>query len=163
MKLPNSIVNDRDFSIVNIFLFLFSFVVNFKKHNDSKNVFAFSRTPTTFVSSMIICYFIAGLLDTFWLGGINFIFMFIFWVCFILLAVWLYTKYSGEYAEIGEYIDYFADIIWNNVSKKKNKKKRNRFKTMNMFCFLYAKAFQPAYSRCVQSTMRSMLGHAKTN
>lgn len=96
----------------------FSFVVaaNYKKHNDSKNVFAFSRTPTTFISSMVICYLIAGLLDTFWLGGINFVFMFAFWVCFVLLFVWLYTKYSGEYAEVGEYIDHFADVIWNNVS-----------------------------------------------
>jgi atlastin len=92
------------------------FLANYKKHNDSKNVFAFSRTPTTFISTMIICYLIAGILDTFWLGGVNFIFMFGFWVCFGLLTVWLYTKYSGEYAEIGEYIDHFADIIWNNVS-----------------------------------------------
>jgi atlastin len=94
----------------------FGFLANYKKHNDSKNVFAFSRTPTTFISSMVLCYLIAGILDTFWLGGINFIFMFTFWVCFVLLFVWLYTKYSGEYAEIGEYIDYFADVIWNNVS-----------------------------------------------
>jgi len=95
------------------------FLVNFKKHNDSKNVFAFSRTPTTFISSMVLCYLIAGLLDIIWLGGINFIFMFTFWVCFVLLSVWLYTKYSGEYAEIGEYIDYFADVIWNNVRRRK--------------------------------------------
>ncbi|CAF3204704.1 unnamed protein product [Rotaria socialis] len=111
---------------------------NYKKHNDSKNVFAFSRTPTTFISSMILCHFVAGILDTIWLGGINFIFMFAFWVCFFLLFVWLYTKYSGEYADIGQYIDYFADVIWNN-------------------------AFQPAYSTCLQSAMRSVLGHAKTN
>ncbi|CAF1236191.1 unnamed protein product [Rotaria sp. Silwood1] len=110
---------------------------NYKKHNDSKNVFAFSRTPTTFISSMILCYFVAGILDTLWLGSITFIFMFTFWVCFVLLFVWLYTKYSGEYSEIGEYIDYFADVIWNN-------------------------AFQPAYSKCLQSAMRSVLGHAKT-
>jgi hypothetical protein len=97
-------------------------LVNYKKHNDSKNVFAFSRTPTTFISSMVICYLIAGILDTIWLGGVNFIFMFAFWVCFVLLSVWLYTKYSGEYAEIGEYIDFFADVIWNNVRRILRKK-----------------------------------------
>ncbi|UJR09608.1 hypothetical protein I4U23_013843 [Adineta vaga] len=111
---------------------------NYKKHNDSKNVFAFSRTPTTFISTMVICYLVAGLLDTFWLGGVNFIFMFAFWVCFALLFVWLYTKYSGEYAEMGEYIDHFADVIWNN-------------------------GFQPVYSKCLQSAMRSVLGHAKAD
>ena len=64
---------------------------------------------------MVLCYLIASMLDAIWLGGINIIFTFGFWVCFVLLIIWLYTKYSGEYAEIGEYIDYFADIIWNNV------------------------------------------------
>jgi atlastin len=124
-KKPNFLISNNTFILA-----------NYKKHNDSKNVFAFSRTPTTFISSMVICYLIAGILDTFWLGGVNFIFMFVFWVCFVLLFVWLYTKYSGEYAEIGEYIDYFADVIWNN-------------------------GFQPIYAKCIQSAMRTVLGHAK--
>ena len=67
---------------------------------------------------MVICYLIAGILDMIWLGGLNFVFMFGFWVCFALLFVWLYTKYSGEYSEVGEYIDYFADVIWNNVRRR---------------------------------------------
>lgn len=91
------------------------FPVNYKKHNDSKNVFAFSRTPTTFISMMVICYLIAGILETIWLGGLNFIFMFAFWACFILLFIWLYTKYSGDRPEVGEYIDHFADVIWTKV------------------------------------------------
>lgn len=98
---------------------ILSSIENYKKHNDSKNVFAFSRTPTTFIATMVIFYITAGILDTFWLGGMNFIFMFGFWVCFALLIVWLYAKYSGEYPDIGEYIDHFADVIWNNVSAKK--------------------------------------------
>lgn len=114
LKLPSFTVRST-ISLLS-FSFLFPPLVNYKKHNDSKNVFAFSRTPTTFISTMVICYLIAGILDAVWLGGINFIFMFAFWLCFVLLTVWLYTKYSGEYAEIGEYIDYFADVIWNNVS-----------------------------------------------
>ncbi|CAF0751684.1 unnamed protein product, partial [Didymodactylos carnosus] len=128
-QLSQSYQQDLENEIAELFL-------NYKKHNDSKNVFAFSRTPTTFISCMVICYLIAGLLDVMWLGGLNFIFMFAFWVCFVLLTVWLYTKYSGEYSEIGEYIDYFADVVWNN-------------------------AFQPAYSRCIRSAMQSVLGHTK--
>lgn len=61
---------------------------------------------------------IAGLLDSLWLGNLAFIFVGVFWVCFVLLSTWLYTKYSGEYADIGEIIDYFADVLWNNVSRK---------------------------------------------
>lgn len=108
------------------------------KHNASKNVFAFSRTPTTFIATMVFCYIFSGILDLFWLGGLTFLFMMVFWVCFVLVFIWLYTKYAGEYVEIGEYIDHIADVIWNN-------------------------AFQPTYSKCLQTAMRSMLGHAKTN
>ena len=135
---------------------LFLISVNFKKHNDSKNVFAFSRTPTTFISSMVICYLIAGLLDAIWLQSITFIFMFAFWLCFILLSIWLYTKYSGEYVEAGEYIDYFADVIWNNVGREK-------WKYFSRFSFFCSQAFQPAYSSCVRSAMRSVIGHARVD
>jgi hypothetical protein len=72
---------------------------------------------------MVICYIIAGIFDALYLGGVNFILMFVFWVCFVLLFVWIYTKYSGEYAEIGEYIDHFSDVIWNNVSRINQKVK----------------------------------------
>ncbi|CAF1490627.1 unnamed protein product, partial [Didymodactylos carnosus] len=89
---------------------------NYKKHNDSKNLCDFGRTPITFISCMVICSLIAVVLDAVWLGGLKFIFMFPFWMCFVLLLVWLYTKYRGQYSEIGEYIDYFSDVVWNNVS-----------------------------------------------
>ena len=104
---------------------------NYKKHNDSKNVFAFSRTPTTFISMMVICYLIAGILETIWLGGLNFIFMFAFWACFILLFIWLYTKYSGDRPEVGEYIDHFADVIWTKVWAAKEF--RDRSKSLSIF------------------------------
>lgn len=83
---------------------------------------------------MVLCYLIAGLLDTFWLGGLNFIFMFGFWVCFALLFVWLYTKYSGDHAEVGEYIDHFADVIWNNV--RRNNKQRYIYMKVSSFCLI---------------------------
>ncbi len=134
--------------------FIWISLVNYKKHNDSKNVFAFSRTPTTFILSMVLCYLIAGILDTIWLGGINFIFMFAFWMCFVLLSLWLYTKYSGEYAEIGEYIDYFADVIWNNVRKRREWIK-------DWIAFFLLKGFQPVYSKCLRSAMRSVLGQTR--
>ena len=98
-------------------LVLFS-LENYKKHNDSKNVFAFSRTPTTFIILMILAYIISGILETLWLGGLNFIFMLIFWMCFILLTAWLTTKYSGQYADVGQHIDHFADMIWTYVRQE---------------------------------------------
>ena len=122
-KSKNFFVTNLFFLFSSISFSSFSFLVNYKKHNDSKNVFAFSRTPTTFISTMILCYLIAGILDMIWLGGLNFVFMFAFWLCFVLLFIWLYAKYSGEYVELGEYVDFFADVIWNNVRRRKEKRK----------------------------------------
>ena len=92
---------------------------NYVKHNDSKNIFAFSRTATSLIAIMIITYILSGLLEWFWLGSFVFILNFLFWTCFFLLCAWIYVKYSGEYKEIGEYIDGLADILWRKVICKK--------------------------------------------
>ena len=70
---------------------------------------------------MIVSYMISGILETLWLGGFNFIFMMIFWICFILLSTWLTTKYSGQYPDLGQYIDHFADLIWTHVNQRKQR------------------------------------------
>jgi atlastin len=90
--------------------------LNYVKHNDSKNIFAFSRTVTSLIAVMIITYLLSGILEWFWLGSFSFLLNFFFWTCFVLLAAWVYVKYSGEYKEIGEYIDGLADILWRKVS-----------------------------------------------
>jgi atlastin len=90
--------------------------VNFVKHNESKNIFAFSRTATSLIAVMVISYILSGVLEWFWLGSFSFLLNFLFWTCFALLGSWVYVKYSGEYKEIGEYIDGFADILWRKVS-----------------------------------------------
>lgn len=89
---------------------------SYVKHNDSKNIFAFSRTATSLIAIMILSYVISGILEWFWLGSVSFILNFVFWSCFILLSAWIYVKYSGEYKEIGEYIDSLADLLWRRVS-----------------------------------------------
>ena len=85
------------------------------KHNDSKNIFAFSRTATSLIAIMVISYLASGILEWFWLGSVSFILTFVFWSCFFLLCGWIYVKYSGEYKEVGEYIDSFADFLWRQV------------------------------------------------
>jgi atlastin len=89
---------------------------NYVKHNDSKNIFAFSRTATSLIAVMILTYIMSGILEWFWLGSFSFLFNFMFWTCFFLLGAWIYVKYSGEYKEIGEYIDGLADMLWRKVS-----------------------------------------------
>ena len=88
---------------------------SYVKHNDSKNIFAFSRTATSLIAVMILTYLSSGILEWFWLGSLSFLLNFVFWSCFTLLFAWIYVKYSGEYKEIGEYIDSFADILWRKV------------------------------------------------
>jgi atlastin len=90
--------------------------VSYVKHNDSKNIFAFSRTATSLIAVMIITYLSSGILEWFWLGSFSFLLNFVFWSCFVLLFAWVYVKYSGEYKEIGEYIDSLADILWRKVN-----------------------------------------------
>ena len=89
--------------------------VSYVKHNDSKNIFAFSRTATSLIAVMFITYLSSGILEWFWLGSFSFLLNFVFWSCFVLLFAWVYVKYSGEYKEIGEYIDSLADILWRKV------------------------------------------------
>lgn len=88
---------------------------SYVKHNDSKNIFAFSRTATSLIAIMILTYVVSGILEWFWLGSFSFILNFVFWSCFVLLCAWIYVKYSGEYKEIGEYIDGLADLLWRRV------------------------------------------------
>lgn len=90
---------------------------SYVKHNDSKNIFAFSRTATSLIAVMILTYLSSGILEWFWLGSFSFLLNFVFWSCFVLLFAWVYVKYSGEYKEIGEYIDGLADILWKKVRK----------------------------------------------
>ena len=90
---------------------------SYVRHNDSKNIFAFSHTPTSFIAIMILTYIMSGILEWFMLGAFSFIMNFLFWSCFFLLCAWIYVKYSGEYKEIGEYIDGLADILWRRVNK----------------------------------------------
>lgn len=88
---------------------------SYVKHNDSKNIFAFSRTATSLIAIMILTYVSSGILEWFWLGSFSFLLNFAFWSCFVLLCAWIYVKYSGEYKEIGEYIDSLADLLWRRV------------------------------------------------
>lgn len=108
---------------------------SYVKHNDSKNIFAFSRTATSLIAIMIITYVVSGILEWFWLGSFSFILNFVFWSCFVLLCAWIYVKYSGEYKEIGEYIDGLADLLWRRV-------------------------YQPLYERFIQHAIRAMLSYA---
>jgi atlastin len=89
--------------------------INYQKHNENKNVFALSRTATSLIAIMITIYILSSFFEFFGLVYISKLLTIIFWSCFTLLSAWLLVKYSGEYTEIGEYIDKFTDDLWNTV------------------------------------------------
>ena len=130
---------------------------NYVKHNDSKNIFAFSRTATSLIAIMIISYIVSGIFEIIWLGSLSFILNFLFWSCFALLCAWIYVKYSGEYKEMGEYIDGLADFLWRKV----NSIRWSKFVISNLLNFVISfKVYQPLYERFIQHAIRAMLSYA---
>lgn len=105
------------------------------RHNASKNMFALSRTVSSLVAVMVLTYVCSFILDFLWLGSLSFVWNFIFWTCFGLLSAWLYVKYSGEYIEVGEYIDGLTDMLWEKI-------------------------YQPIYQKFVQHGIQAMLSYA---
>jgi atlastin len=91
---------------------------NYLKHNECKNVFASSRTPISLLILMVCVYFIESGLKSIGIGLFSFTLDFFFWTAMLLLLSWLYVKSSGDYKEIGEYIDACADFLWKRVYHK---------------------------------------------
>jgi hypothetical protein len=83
--------------------------------NVGNNVFEFSRTATSLIAVMVITYISSGILVWFRLDSFSFLLNFVCWSCFVLLFARVYVKYSGEYKEIGEYMDSLADILSRKV------------------------------------------------
>eukprot|EP00096_Caligus_rogercresseyi_P004699 TRINITY_DN1910_c0_g1_i1.p1 TRINITY_DN1910_c0_g1~~TRINITY_DN1910_c0_g1_i1.p1 ORF type:complete len:527 (-),score=169.95 TRINITY_DN1910_c0_g1_i1:378-1958(-) len=88
---------------------------NFVSHNESKNLFRAANTPITLgtfacvayilsqIYSLLGLYFLANLHSTAMMG------------IFIVLLAWAYTRYSGEFTELGAYIDNATKTAWEGV------------------------------------------------
>uniref|UniRef100_A0A673Z229 Atlastin GTPase 2 n=1 Tax=Salmo trutta TaxID=8032 RepID=A0A673Z229_SALTR len=90
---------------------------NFIKHNDGKNIFYAARTPATLFAVMFAMY-VASLVTGFL--GINTVAMvcnLIMGVALAALCLWAYVKYSGEFREVGSFIDQVAETLWEQVLK----------------------------------------------
>ncbi|CAD5123328.1 DgyrCDS11685 [Dimorphilus gyrociliatus] len=87
----------------------------FISNNDSKNVFAAARTPAVFLSLMIICYLIAGILGILGLESLANLFNLLMGLSLVVVGTWAYVRYSGEYRDIGSHIDSGAEMLWDSV------------------------------------------------
>uniref|UniRef100_A0A673Z1Q1 Atlastin GTPase 2 n=1 Tax=Salmo trutta TaxID=8032 RepID=A0A673Z1Q1_SALTR len=91
---------------------------NFIKHNDGKNIFYAARTPATLFAVMFAMY-VASLVTGFL--GINTVAMvcnLIMGVALAALCLWAYVKYSGEFREVGSFIDQVAETLWEQIFSK---------------------------------------------
>ncbi|KAG8041507.1 hypothetical protein G9C98_002800 [Cotesia typhae] len=91
--------------------------LQFKAHNESKNIFKAARTPAVFFAiavTMYICSGVFGLVGLYTLANICNLIM---GIGLLTLALWAYIRYSGELREIGTQIDELASGIWENIMK----------------------------------------------
>ncbi|CAM6031531.1 unnamed protein product, partial [Sphagnum compactum] len=89
--------------------------VNFKSHNESKNIFTAARTPTTYFIILIIAYLFNGIFGLFGLTVFGNFTALVMGIALGVLVLWSYIKYSGELHEIGVTIDDFASFLWGNL------------------------------------------------
>ncbi|XP_076441989.1 atlastin-2-like isoform X2 [Babylonia areolata] len=88
---------------------------NFCKHNESKNLFSAARTPAVLFTCMVVLYMAASVLGLIGLQSLANLANLTMFVFLLLLATWLYARYSGEQRQLASHIDQLADILWENV------------------------------------------------
>ncbi|XP_067681907.1 atlastin-2-like isoform X1 [Haliotis asinina] len=88
---------------------------NFQKHNASKNIFSAARTPAVLFTVMVASYLLAGILGVIGLESLANLLNLVMIAFLGIMCAWLYVRYSGEYREIGAYIDQLADFIWEHA------------------------------------------------
>ncbi|XP_060523821.1 atlastin isoform X2 [Cylas formicarius] len=100
--------------------------LQFKAHNESKNIFKSARTPAVYFALAVIFYVASGFFGLIGLYSLANICNMGMAVAFITLMTWSYVRYSGEMREVGSYIDETANFIWENRSYFKKRKLRKR-------------------------------------
>ncbi|XP_050404512.1 atlastin-1 [Patella vulgata] len=85
------------------------------KHNESKNLFAAARTPAVLFTVMVVSYLLAGCFGVIGLESIANLLNLVMVGFLVLMATWLYVRYSGEYRHVAVQIDLLADHIWEKL------------------------------------------------
>ncbi len=88
---------------------------SFVKRNESKQLLNAYRTPGILGMVMILSYFISSILDTFGVESLSQMAIFGLYVPLFLLALWTYTRCSGQMRELGQMIDNITTTIWEQV------------------------------------------------
>nr|CAB3224320.1 atlastin-2 [Phallusia mammillata] len=92
---------------------------NFAKTNEAKNVFRNVRTPSVFIILIIVLYLASGLFNAIYFTSFGTICNLGLFACIASLGAWTYVTFTGDHQNIGQSLDFIADIIWENVSSFK--------------------------------------------
>ena len=88
-----------------------SFVIR----SESKHILNAYRTPAVLAMVMVLSYLISSILDTLGVESLSQTAIFGLYVPLVLLFVWMYIRYSGEFRELGQVIDNVTTTIWDQV------------------------------------------------
>lgn len=88
---------------------------NFHKHNEGKNIFYAARTPATLFVVMFATYIVSGLTGFIGMNTIAMLADLVMGVALMMLCMWAYVKYSGEFRDVGTIIDLLAETLWEQV------------------------------------------------
>ncbi|XP_065185002.1 atlastin-1-like [Sycon ciliatum] len=80
--------------------------------NNNKNVFNAARTPATLVVLLIVTHLMGYIFETFYLFQLDQFVDYIWWISAIMIIAWSYVRYSGQYRDIGAWVDGFALLVW---------------------------------------------------
>ena len=86
------------------------------KQNNAKNIFNAARTPAVFITLILFCYtfrYILGFVIT--IVFLERLLGFITFASFVMLAVWVYARWSGQLRDVAQIIDYISEFLWDQV------------------------------------------------
>ncbi|BES90152.1 Guanylate-Hypothetical protein protein, N-terminal domain [Nesidiocoris tenuis] len=91
--------------------------LQFKLHNESKNIFKAARTPAVFFAISVTFYILSGIFGLVAFYTLADLCNLVMGIALLTLISWSYVRYSGEFIEIGENIDTLASALWENFMK----------------------------------------------
>jgi len=89
--------------------------LQYKAHNDSKNIFKAANTPITLFSIWSILYVISQFCALIMLTPVSNLCNVLMWGIVLTGSTWAYVKYSGELSHIGSQIEEVTGWVWDNV------------------------------------------------
>ncbi|XP_073772238.1 uncharacterized protein isoform X3 [Danio rerio] len=101
---------------------------SFSKHNQGKNIFLAARTPAALLALMLLLYASALIAGCVGISTLAVLCDLLLAAALLSLCVWTYSRYSGEFREIGAAIDRLAETLWEQVLSKLMEVLRSRLR-----------------------------------